>query len=251
MKKSQQKGGPQEDFVTIVEHLDPEQEIPGGIDSIIAGIVGHSEQLDFKIVGITSDSQRRLGQWIAIPFGGRAIRFLPVARFDRRGQRPLNRLVPHSLLFALGLIRYRRRLISGMYKHAHRIETGLLLKLLGTRHVVQFIHNDSSGLLGSQSDSQWRKLAWLYRLLEKAVMKTAYRVVIFNALDSARLTRMRDDLIVSRTWFDPGVFRYKPGSHIRGEAIEIAWVDAIAPTRLGKRLQVVVEERERAFSAFG
>jgi phenylacetate-CoA ligase len=33
--------------------------------------------------------------------------------------------------------------------------------------------------------------------------------------------------------------------------VEIAWVDAIPPTRLGKRLQVVVEERERAFSAFG
>jgi phenylacetate-CoA ligase len=33
--------------------------------------------------------------------------------------------------------------------------------------------------------------------------------------------------------------------------VDIVWVDTIAPTRLGKRLQVVVEEREPAFSAFG
>lgn len=33
--------------------------------------------------------------------------------------------------------------------------------------------------------------------------------------------------------------------------VEIAWVDAIPPTRLGKRLQVIVEEPARAFSAFG
>lgn len=192
--------------ILIAEHMDPQNLTPGGIDSIVHDIVKFENlNADFSIVGITKDQSTPLGKWQKIQFAGRDVSYLPVARLDRSKVHGMRSRIPHSLQFAAGLLRYRSRLREGVY-HAHRIETGFVLLLLLRCRLIQFVHNDSNGLLGSASDSTWRKVAGVYRRMEKYVAKRAARMVLFNRADSARLFEQRKDLIVSRTWFDPEVF---------------------------------------------
>lgn len=191
--------------VVIVEHFDPNNLTPGGIDSLIHDVVKYSPDIDFSIVGITTDDASAVGEWHEATFAGRRVMFLPVVQLDRFRTAGFKSKIPHSLLFASGLLRYQSRLPRGEY-HAHRIETGMLVSLLRRGKLIQFIHNDSGGLLGRESDSVWRHIPFAYRVIERAVSRLADRMVLFNASDSKRLRRQRSDLIVSRTWFDTEVF---------------------------------------------
>ncbi|MGN7252778.1 glycosyltransferase family 4 protein [Arthrobacter sp. SAFR-014] len=218
--------------IVIVEHLDPLNLVPGGIDSIIHDIVKFSRpETSFSIVGIATDPQIEIGKWQPIQFAGRDVRFLPVLQLDRMSHHGIARFAPHSLLFATGLMRHRRSLPAAAY-HTHRIETGYLLLKLQKGPIVQFIHNDSNGLLGAGSDSIWRRAPALYRRLERSVVSDTYRTVLFNKTDSSRLAKLRSDLIVSRTWFDSDVFvPDKAGSRANDSAsandIEICWIGRI------------------------
>lgn len=214
--------------IVIAEHFDPLNLTPGGIDSIISDIVKFSEpHTSIVVVGISADPETALGKWRVINFAGRQIEFLPVSVVDRASSNGRLKRLPHSLQFAFGLLKHRRKLPSATY-HTHRIETGFLINALRRGRLVQFIHNDSRGLLGASSDSKWKRLAGVYRALENSVIKKATRVVLFNKTDSARLRKLRSDLIVSRTWFDSDIFdshglgRAREQSH--DEIIRICWV---------------------------
>jgi glycosyltransferase involved in cell wall biosynthesis len=215
--------------ILIAEHMDPINLTPGGIDSIVADMVKFGgTAYQFSIVGAARNESVPLGQWTKIDFAGREVDYLPVAHIDRSAVTGFRSRVPHSLLFAMGLLRHRRKLVSGEY-HAHRIETGFVLLLLLRCRLIQFIHNDSRGLLGSGSDSTWRKAAGVYRRLEAWVAKRADRMVLFNRADSVRLIKHRPDLIVSRTWFDPEVFMQSPLQEPENKpsmdlTIDICWV---------------------------
>lgn len=210
--------------IVIVEHFDPLNLTPGGIDSIIHDLVKYSKNGTFRIVGISGkDGSVDVGKWTKIRFAGRDVEYLPIARFDRFDTAGIRGKIPHSFLFALGLLRYRRLLPVAEY-HAHRIETGLLVSFLTSADVVQFIHNDSTGLLSSGSDSVWRRLPLIYRILERNAAKKAAKMVLFNKSDSERLYLQRRDLIVSRTWFDSDVFTGSPNRVASDEKIRICWV---------------------------
>lgn len=191
--------------VVIVEHFDPKNLTPGGIDSIIHDVVKYAPEVEFSVVGITTDDASTVGKWHEATFAGRSVMFLPVAQLDRFQTAGIRTKIPHSLLFATGLLRYQSKLPRGEY-HAHRIETGMLISLLRRGKLIQFIHNDSGGLLSKESDSVWRRIPFAYRMIERAVSRLADRMVLFNVSDSKRLRGQRSDLIVSRTWFDPEVF---------------------------------------------
>lgn len=211
--------------VVIVEHLDPLVLSPGGIDSIVHDIVKYAQLERFKIVGITADRAIPIGRWKEIEFAGKTVQYLPVAYLDRFSPSGIASLFPHSLLFGLGLIRYQRQLPQSEY-HAHRIETGLIVRLLRRQRLIQFIHNDSTGLLGKGSDSIWRYLSVVYRAFEGIVAKSADHVVLFNRTDSTRLRSKRSDLIVSRTWFDTDIFSapHDREANVQGDTIPICWV---------------------------
>jgi glycosyltransferase involved in cell wall biosynthesis len=189
----------------IVEHLDPEHLVPGGIDTCVHDVVKYARET-VAIVGITTNPDLALGEWTILQFAGRTVPFLPVARFDRSRKSGPLRLIPHSLLQAAGTLRYRAKLPDTLWQ-AHRIETGFLLSLLRRQgRLVQFVHNDSTGLVGPNSDSSWKGLVTFYRLLERRVMKRASGVVVFNATDAPRMKRLRTDVTVAQTWYDPETF---------------------------------------------
>jgi glycosyltransferase involved in cell wall biosynthesis len=213
--------------ITIVEHFDPEKIVPSGIDSVISGLINYSPPNTFRIVGITSNRRRTLGQWTDVRIGGHLVPFLPVAKFDRQAKKGFSRVIPHSALFAVGLVRFRRSLASRGSLHSHRIETGRVLLSLSRLPLVQFIHNDSSGLLGSDSDSVWRHLGPIYRALERGVFAKARSVAIFNETDAERIRKVRPDVRVCKTWFDPELFHYQPKASSPASpdsALTISWV---------------------------
>lgn len=206
--------------IVIVEHLDPEHLTPGGIDTIVHDMVRFSPTLRFAIVGVAHDKSTRLGEWRLIDFAGRVVPLLQVSTLDRSTP-PAGIRVPHSVTLALGVLRFRNKLPRTVY-HAHRIETGAVLILLRLGYIVQFIHNDSSGLLGTNSDSVWRHLWWIYRAIERLVLKQAAGVAIFNETDGKRIKRIRPDLVITKTWFDPDVFRMQPQP--RDDQVTVCWV---------------------------
>ena len=213
--------------ITIVEHFDPERIVPSGIDSVIGGLIKYSPPNTFAIVGITSSRRRKLGKWDWVAVGDRVVPFLPVARIDRQEKSGLSRILPHSAIFAVGLLRFRKSFESARSLHAHRIETGRVLLGLTRAPLVQFIHNDSSGLLGADSDSVWRHLGGVYRLLEKGVFTRARSVAIFNETDAPRIRKVRPDIQICKTWYDPELFFFGPErarAVLGNDEIVVSWV---------------------------
>lgn len=211
---------PEVSKILVVEHLDPLKLVPSGIDTIVNDFARFSDSFSFDYVGVTDDADMRLGEWRDVVVAGKLSRFLPVARFDRSIKRPALR-IPHSLLFILGMLRYKNR-IKASHCHAHRIETGWAVCFLLKGTFTQFIHNDSVGLLGGHSDSVWRKLGWIYKLIESSVLKRASGVAVFNKTDAPRLQAKRAEVEIAHTWYDPMIFFPAP-ERPSGPTV-IAWV---------------------------
>lgn len=189
----------------VVEQIDLEDIRIGGIETCIVDMLTWSTATRFHVFGITSDTHRRLGVPTEVSFGGRTHLFTPVTRLKPNRTR---RLIPNSARLALGLARYLRRTPAADFVQVHRIEFGLVARLLLRRYpLVQFIHTDSLAQTSKKSESIWRKFAPLYRLLEARVLPSARQVVIFNQPDGERLRAKLGNVTIKRTWFDPLVYR--------------------------------------------
>jgi glycosyltransferase involved in cell wall biosynthesis len=95
---------------------------------------------------------------------------------------------------------------------------------LGLGPTVQFIHNDSAGLLGTESDSIWNRFRRLYLHLESYVLRTSRAVAIFNRVDLGRIQEIRTDAVRVQTWFDPEVFFPPPEKGRAEDMLRICWV---------------------------
>ncbi|MDI9948777.1 glycosyltransferase [Rhodococcus sp. IEGM 1305] len=204
----------------MVDQIDPLTVSPNGIDTVIRGLIKHSAAERIGIIGSTSSLSTRIGDWTVIEVEGRQVPFLPVSR-ARSTHRLLAR-VPDSMRLTFGLLRFRNR-IPRVRAHAHRVEIGFVFWVLRGAEYVQFIHNDSSGLLGAESDSLWRRFAIAYRWIEDRALRKASAVVLFNKSDANRLRAIRSDLVVATTWYDPSlVYTRAPGNS--SGILKLCWV---------------------------
>lgn len=207
----------------IVDQIDPLHLVPGGVDTCIHDLVQYSPSGTISLVGVTRDASM-LGRWHGVDFAGKRVQFFPVATLDRgRGN---GKKVPESFRLALGLVRYRAHLVGWHTVQTHRVETGLVVRLL-LRPIkrVQFIHNDSNGLTGSDSDSYWKRARWLYRWLERRTLPSASGVVVFNRTDGPRIAELHKDVVVAQTWYNPAVFQeFRRDVGTRGEAGRVLFV---------------------------
>ncbi|MDQ7878362.1 glycosyltransferase [Microbacterium sp. QXD-8] len=235
--------------IVVIEHLDPQDLVPSGIDTIVNDVIQFAPDREVSVVGITA-SDIPVGVWRRVSVGDRAIQFLPVARFDRRARR---KLVPHSIRFIAGLFSHRvaiRSALLGAEVHTHRLETGQAAWLFGFGAPVQFIHNAAASLTGDNSDSVWRFAGPLYHALERAAVRGVRALVVFNRREAERLTVLAPGRCVSaRTWYDPAVFR-PMGATQSIEKNGIVWVGRLEEQKNPLlAIDVAAALRDRGFDA--
>jgi glycosyltransferase involved in cell wall biosynthesis len=200
----------------IVHQFDPARGAPGGIDTCIRGLCRYLPKGSLAIVGVDATggdaTSRPLGVWETHTFGAHDIQFMPVARLDPANQR---RRLPHSLRLIAGLIRFRRRVGSFDAVQFHRADTALVGGWLFPKTpLVYFIHTQRRGLVGKESDSVWKHTAPVHEWIEKAVIRRAGDVRVFNRAYASELSQTKRELAFSPTWFDP--------AHVLARAQEVS-----------------------------
>lgn len=207
--------------IVMIDQIDPERLAPGGTDTCVHDMVKHAPEGTLGLVGITASKELILGHWTEVLLAGKPTPFLPVARFDRTRAGGLR--IPESLRLAVGLIRYWRKIPKTML-HVHRAETGALVRALGSRAYVQFLHNDASGLTGRNSDSVWKYLPRTYHRLEALALRSAQAVILFSIGDSARVRALTPSVELVETWFDPEIFVPRIDDWTQGDVLNICFI---------------------------
>lgn len=190
----------------VVQQYDPRRTVTiGGIDTCLCGVLDYAPPgVTLAVVGVDDmrPTDSPLGRWQTIRRGGHHVWFLPVARID--STRPKG-LVPHSARLIAGLVRYRARIPRAVSLQAHRVDVGLVTRLLFRGPMVYCIHTQERGLLGPTSDSYWRLLGNLHERLDRALMRRAERVIVFNPAYAEKVRRQNPRTVSAPTWFDPAI----------------------------------------------
>jgi glycosyltransferase involved in cell wall biosynthesis len=190
----------------IVQQHDPTRTVTiGGIDTCLRGVLDYAPPgVALAVVGIdtSGSTERPLGRWQTVQRGDRQIWFLPVARIDTSRAKGY---IPYSARLIVGLLRYRFRIPRAASVQAHRVDVGLFTRLLFRGPLVYCIHTQERGLLGPTSDSFWRLLGGLHERLDRAIVRRAARVIVFNPAYAEKVRRWNPRTVSAPTWFDPAI----------------------------------------------
>jgi glycosyltransferase involved in cell wall biosynthesis len=190
----------------IVQQYDPTRPVTiGGIDTCLRGVLDYAPPgVAMAVVGVdqSGTAERPLGRWQTLQRGDRQIWFLPVARVDTT--RPKG-VVPHSARLIVGLLHYRFRIPRAASVQAHRVDAGLFTRLLFRGPLVYCIHTQERGLLGPMSDSFWRLFGGLHERLDRAIVRRAARVIVFNPAYAEKVRQWNPRTVSAPTWFDPAI----------------------------------------------
>lgn len=226
----------------ILHKFDPSVPAPGGIDTCIRGIIKYSDPSEeISILGVDGGgSGTALGEWSTIELYGRQIKFMPLVRLDPGNQ---VRRIPHSVSIAQGLLRYRARIPRVEVLQTHRADLGLIgTAVLNPQSHDYFIHTQESGILGSNSDSFWRRAAPLHRAIERSVVRRAQRVRVFNQTYAELVAKWNSATRASPTWWDPALIPL-PETRTRDESL--LWVGRLEEPKVPSlALDVLRELRE-------
>ncbi len=184
----------------------------GGIDTCIRGLLEYAPPgVEIAIVGVDEGGVpgRALGRWERHQRGGHDVRFLPVARIDPIRPR---RFVPNSLRLVAGVLRHRSAVVRGRVVQVHRLDVGIVVRLLFRAPLVYCIHTQRRGLTGRTSDSFWRFAGGaLYERLDRMLARWARCVVVFNPDYAERVRQWNPRTVSAPTWFDPAAAPQRPG----------------------------------------
>ena len=190
----------------IVQQYDPRRVVTiGGIATCLRGVLEYAPPgVTLAVVGVDDSGgpPSPLGRWQTVRRGERDVWFLPVARLDSTRA---TRWVPYSARLVAGLVRYRARIPRAATLQAHRVDVGLATRLLFRGPLVYCIHTQERGLLGPTSDSFWRFLGDLHERLDRAVVRRAQRVIVFNPAYAEKVRTWNPRTISAPTWFDPAI----------------------------------------------
>lgn len=201
----------------IFHQFDPRHPVPGGIDTVIRGILRHGLRGDVGVVGVDLSGRQKLGVWTEIDLGGGRFYFMPVANLDPSDQ---NRKIPHSARLFAGAMRYRSRIPRVLRVDAHRADTAAALFAVVRAPLTYFIHTQRMGLSTGDSDSFWRRAGGVHRLLEGWAIRRAERVAVFNPDYAKDVRKINANTVSMSTWFDPEIV--KPAAVRRPRSV--VWV---------------------------
>jgi glycosyltransferase involved in cell wall biosynthesis len=196
--------------VAIFHPTDPLGHVPGGIDTIIRGILKWApNDLEYTLFGATSDeTSRPVGQEICGLFGNSNARFVPLTTIDPSSRRALIPVTARYLA-ALGLHK-----LKGGCRHfgaldCHRMET-LWMFRRDPRPKNITVHQDMSVIREPGCDIMWRHAPWLYERLESDVFHAADRIYTVRQTAVERYRRLYPDIAARiaflPTWVDTTQF---------------------------------------------
>ena len=205
--------------IGIFYPADPVGHIPGGIDTIIRGILKWAPtDLEYTLYGATSDLVARpVNKEISVPMGKRAISYEPLVAADPSSTRGV---IPLTVRFMWALRRYLRQ---GHLRHLdildfHRIET-LALFWGDPRPKNIMIHQDMEVIRSKDSDIAWRHAPWLYEIIESRLIQLATHVFCVRKSAVDRYRRLHaaiaDRFSFLPTWVDTTVFHPLQTDQIR------------------------------------
>lgn len=211
----------------IVHQFDAAKTSPGGIDTVIRGIIKYTDpSISIAVVGVdtTLDPTRKLGSWEVHRHGNRTIYFLPVARLDPANQ---NRHIPHTIRLMAGVGRYRSRIPKARSIQCHRMDTALSTQFLLPAPLMYFIHTQVGGTTGSSSDSFWRFLGKLHPTLEKKITQRSSQVFAFSPERISQVQTWNSSAELSPTWWDPEQLETAKNNAPERDPYRILWVGRI------------------------
>jgi glycosyltransferase involved in cell wall biosynthesis len=232
--------------IAIFHPTDPLGHVPGGIDTIIRGILKWAPpDLEYTLFGATTDNQARpVGQEIVGLFGNPNARYLPLTTVDaksRKGAVPLTLRYVHAL----------RRHLRGGHCDAfgaldfHRMEPMVLFR--GDKRPKNVIvHQDMTILKQKDCDILWRHAPWLYARMERWLFSDldCMWCVRQTAADRYReqYPKLASRIHFMPTWVDTTVFH--PGSAGEREAARSDLRSRLAVSS-GTRVLVTVGRLDR------
>ena len=141
----------------IIHQFDAARASPGGIDTVIRGILRHLDpSVSVAVVGVDTTpggDPQRVGRWETHSYGERTFRFMPVVSLDPADQ---SRRIPHTARLVAGVVRHRGSLPPARRLQCHRMDTALTLSALLRVPLAYVIHTQVAGSTGRSSDSFWR-----------------------------------------------------------------------------------------------
>lgn len=188
--------------IAILHPTDPLGHVPGGIDTIIRGLLKHAPQeLEYVLVGATSDVRARpVGKAIEGLFGNPSARFLPLVVADAQGRKSA---IPLTARYLASLYRFLRG--EGGRDIAvfdfHRMEP-LLLFRGDARPKNMTMHQDMEVLRQKDCDILWRHAPWMYEWLESRLFAGLDRLWCVRQSAAERYRRVYPGL-AGRTEFLP------------------------------------------------
>ncbi len=203
-----------------VETIDLDNERAGGVESLIRDLIDY-DPTNSGLIGvrfqIKEPKVREASSFEDLKTG--KVDWASIARLrDERG------VIPDSLRLAWGLVRNRKHLNAHSTYIVHRVEIGLIMRTLGLKYIL-FLHNDSQGLLGENSESRWKKIKLLFRVIRRFSIKGAKSVFVFNPREFENARLLAENVYQISSWFDDQIF--KPDSrkieHEKAD-LKIAWV---------------------------
>jgi glycosyltransferase involved in cell wall biosynthesis len=193
--------------IAIFHPTDPLGHVPGGIDSIIRGILKWAPPgLEYTLIGATSDATARpVGREVRF---GSAGRFIPLVSMDPNARRTI---VPMTLRYLMALDRHIRQGACAAYDvlDFHRIDPGWLFRR-DPRPQNYVIHQDMTILRDRKCDIMWRHAPWLYEHIEGRLLANARHVFTVRRSAVERYRALYPALAARisflPTWFDSTVF---------------------------------------------
>jgi glycosyltransferase involved in cell wall biosynthesis len=101
------------------------------------------------------------------------------------------------------------------------MDTAFALRLIFRIPQAYFIHTQENGLTGKTSDSIWRFLGSIHQKLERAVVRNAKSVVVFNESYTTVVKKWNSRAEFSPTWFDPELVQSPQTHH---DPFKVIWV---------------------------
>ena len=205
-----------------IETIDLDIKQAGGVESLVRDTLDFGD-LDWQLIGVTRNpKQKNLGQNRSYSTStNKVIPWVAVSSFR------VKKFTPDSFRLCIGLLRHSSALSGKKTFLAHRVEVGLLLRMMKVNFIL-VLHNNSTGLLAKSSESLWRRVPKLFNLTSRFACKGAKAIVVFNSTEAEKLKAWNENTFSMMSWFDSSVF-YLPdrGSSLTrkfNSPIQLTWI---------------------------